>query len=81
MSNHPYRPHVADGSTSQVTNCDRFICEAGKGVVSVGNVRDIDWAPVEPFVGHSGRIRERLRNMRQPLPGHGYGGSSWYMSK
>jgi hypothetical protein len=55
------------GSTSQVTNYDRFIRETGKGVMSVGNVRDIDWAPVEPFVEHSGWIRERLEDVRQPL--------------
>jgi hypothetical protein len=30
------------GPTSQVTNYDRFIRETGKGVASVGNVRDID---------------------------------------
>jgi hypothetical protein len=55
------------GSTSQVTNCDRFIRETDKGVASVENARDIDWAPVEPFIGHSGQIRERLENVRQPL--------------
>ena len=55
------------GLTSQENNCDRFICETSKGVVSVGNVQDIDRAPVEPFIGHSGWISERLENMRQPL--------------
>ena len=56
------------GSISQVTNCDQFIRETGKGVASVENVEDIDRAPVEPFVGHSGQIRERLEDVRQPLP-------------
>ena len=56
------------GSTSEVTNCDQFIRETGKGVALVGNDRDIDRAPVEPFVGHSGRIREMLEDVRQPLP-------------
>ena len=56
------------GSTSQVTNCDRFIRETSKEVALVGNVRDIDRALVEPFVGHSGQIRERLEDVRQPLP-------------
>ena len=55
------------GLTSQVTSCDLFIRETGKAVVSVGNVRDIDQAPVEAFIGHSGRIRARLKIMRQPL--------------
>ena len=59
-SNHPYRPHVANGATNQVTNHDRFIHETSKGVASVGNVRDIDRAPVEPFVGHLGQIRKML---------------------
>ena len=63
------------GSTSQVTNRDRFIRETGKGVASVENVQDIDWAPVKPFIGHLGLIRERLENMRQPLlPDLVYGG-------
>ena len=55
------------GSTSQVTNCDRFIHETGKVVALVRNVQDIDQAPVEPFIGHSGQIRERLENVREPL--------------
>jgi hypothetical protein len=41
-SNHPYRPMSQMGSTSQVTNRDRFIHETGKGVASIGNVQDID---------------------------------------
>ena len=73
-SNHPYRLHAVDG-VNKPSNCDRFIRETGKGVVSVGNVWDIDWTPVKPFIGHSGRIREMLENMRQPLlPGPVYGG-------
>jgi hypothetical protein len=63
------------GLTSQVTYYDRYIRETSKGVASVGNVRDIDRAPVEPFIGHSGQIREWLENMRQPLlPSPVYGG-------
>jgi hypothetical protein len=49
-------------STSWVTNYDQFIHETSKGVASIGNVQDIDQARAEPFVGHSGRIRERLEN-------------------
>jgi hypothetical protein len=59
------------GSTSQVTNYDRFIRETGKGVASIGNVR----APIQPFVGHSGWIGESW-GTEQPLLRHGYGGSS-----
>jgi len=66
-SNHLYRPHVAYGVASQVTNCGRFIPENGKGVAPIGNVQDIDWAPIKPFIEHSGRIRERLEEVRQPL--------------
>ena len=63
------------GSTSQVTSCDLFIRETGKGVVSVRNVWYIVQELVESFIGHSGRIRERLENVRQPLlPGPVYGG-------
>jgi hypothetical protein len=37
--------------------------------------------PVEPFIRHSGRIRERLKNMRQPLlPDLVYGGKEAYFS-
>ena len=44
-------------------------------LASVGNVQDIDQALVEPFMRHSGQIRERLENMRQPLlPDPVYGG-------
>jgi hypothetical protein len=67
LSNHPYRPHVADGVASQVTNCDWFIRETSKGVVPVRNIRDIDRAPIEPFIGYSGQLRERLEDVRQPL--------------
>ena len=59
-SNHLYRPHVAYGVASQVTSYDQFIHETGKGVASFENVQDIDQLPVEPFIGHSGQIRERL---------------------
>jgi hypothetical protein len=31
---------------------------------------------IRTFHGHSGRIRKMLENVRQPLPEHGYGGSS-----
>jgi hypothetical protein len=56
------------GVTSQVTDCDRFVCETGKGFALVRNVRDIDWRPVEPFVEHLGWVRERLsRLMRTSL--------------
>jgi hypothetical protein len=55
------------GSTSRVTNYDRFIHETRKGVASVKNVWDNDQAPIEPFVGHLGWIRERLEDVRQPL--------------
>jgi len=48
------------GLTSQVTNCDWFIHETGKGVALVGNVWDIDGALAEPFIGHSGWVREGL---------------------
>jgi hypothetical protein len=58
------------GLTSQVTNCDQFIRETGKGVASVGNVRDIDGALAKPFVGHSGQIREKLEDVGQPLLSH-----------
>ena len=51
------------GSTSQVTNCDRFIRETGKGVASVGNVWDIDRGPSRTFrrtLGPDlGKVRER----------------------
>ena len=40
------------GATSHATTRDRFIREMGKGVASVGNVRDIDRAPIEPFIGY-----------------------------
>jgi len=50
LSNHPYRPHVAEGVDKPSTNCDQFIRETGKGVAPVGNVRDIDQEPVEPFM-------------------------------
>jgi hypothetical protein len=40
------------GVTSQVTDCDRFVRETGKGVALVGNVQDIDREPVEPFFKH-----------------------------
>ena len=36
-------------------------------VALVENVQDIDQAPVEPFIGYSGRFRERLEDVRQPL--------------
>ena len=39
-----YRPLVANGVTSKVTDCNHLICETGKGMASVGNVRDIDEA-------------------------------------
>jgi len=55
------------GLTSQVNNCDRFIRETAKGVAPVRNVQDIDQAPIEPFMRHSGRIREMLEIVRQPL--------------
>jgi hypothetical protein len=63
------------GATSQVTNCDRFIRETGKGVAPVGNVWDIDRALVKPFIGYLGQIRERLEMWGNPyLWCTGYGG-------
>jgi hypothetical protein len=37
------------GSTSRVTSCDLFICETGKGLASVENVRDTDREPSRSF--------------------------------
>ena len=54
------------GVTSQVTDFDRFVHETSKGVALVGNVRDIDQGPIEPFVEHLGRVRERLKHQGIP---------------
>jgi hypothetical protein len=50
------------GVTSQVTDCDRFVRETGKGVALVRNVQDIDRGPIEPFFEHLHRVRERLKH-------------------
>ena len=63
------------GSTSQVTSCDLFIRETGKGGGIGWECLRLTGNPVEPFVGHLGQIRERLENVRQPLlPDPVYGG-------
>jgi hypothetical protein len=54
------------GVTSQVTYCDRFVRETGKGVALVGNVRDIDRGLVEPFFEHLRQVRERLKHRGIP---------------
>ena len=56
------------GLTSQVTECDHFVHETGKGVASVINVRvhDIDWGLDEPFIEHLGWVRERLKHRGIP---------------
>ena len=55
--------------TSQVTDCDCFIRETGKGVALVGNVRvqDIDQGLAEPFVEHLGQVREMLEHQGIPF--------------
>jgi len=50
------------GVTSQVTDCNYFVRETGKGVALVGNVWDIDRGPVKPFVEHLDQVRERLKH-------------------
>ena len=54
------------GVTRQVIDCDHFVRETSKGVALVGNVRDIDQGPIEPFVEHLGRVRERLKHQGIP---------------
>ena len=52
------------GLTSQVTECDHFVHETGKGVALVRNVRvsDIEQGLAEPFIEHLGQVRERLKH-------------------
>jgi hypothetical protein len=85
-SNHPYRPHITNGG-GKPSNWLWPVCllnwkEGGAGNMVKAWPEELGrwWKPdpetSQTFHGYSGRIRERLENIRQPLPGHGYGGSS-----
>jgi hypothetical protein len=68
-SNHLYRPHVADGIDNP-SNYSRSIYpwnrqEDGRWSGMSGTLTRIS---VEPSMWHSGRFRESLVDVRQPLP-------------
>ena len=56
------------GVTSQVSDCNRFVHETGKGVALVRNVRvsDIEQGLAEPFIEHLGQVRESLKHRGIP---------------